>query len=102
LVSRLSLCLQPLHRGFEKWFHGSSYDLEAQILNDLPDWLKTVPRHPKANAVQDAYDAWKQAKATKGDARFRNCRQSVATIKFKNGNYTKGTWFPQLTFMVRL
>lgn len=86
-------CIEVLKNGF----HGSSYDLEAQILCDLPDWLKTVPRHPKANAVQDAYDAWKQAKATKGDARFRNCRQSVATIKFKNGNYTKGTWFPQLT-----
>jgi len=81
---------------FKNGFRGSSYDLEAQILNDLPDWLKTVPRHPKANAVQDAYDAWRQAKAHNGEAKFRSCRQSVATIKFKNGNYTKGTWFPQL------
>jgi putative transposase len=91
-------CIEALKNGFQ----GSSYDLEAQILNDLPDWLKTVPRHPKANAVQDAYDAWRQAKTNNGEAKFRRCRQSVATIKFKNGNYTKGTWFPQLTFMVRL
>lgn len=59
--------------------------------------MKTVPRHPKANAVQDAYDAWRQAKANKGEAKFRSFRQSVAAIKFKNGNYIKGTWFPQLT-----
>ena len=91
-------CIEALKNGFR----GSSYDLEAQILNDLPDWLKTVPRHPKANAVQDAYDALRQAKANNCEAKFRSCRQSVATIKFKNGNYTKGTWFPQLTFMVRL
>ena len=86
-------CIEALKNGFR----GSSYDLEAQILNDLPDWVKTVPRHPKANAVQQAYDALRQAKANNGEAKFRSCRQSVATINFKNGNYTKGTWFPQLT-----
>lgn len=82
---------------FKNGFHGSSYDLEAFVLNDLPDWLKTVPRHPKANAVQDAYDAWRQAKVNNGEASFRSCRQSVSAIKFKNGNFIKGTWFPQLT-----
>lgn len=86
-------CIEALKKGFR----GSSYDLEAQILKDLPAWLKTVPRHPKANAVQDACDAWRQAKANNGEAKFRSCHQSVATIKFKNGNYIKGVWFPQLT-----
>ncbi|MEY3868770.1 MAG: hypothetical protein RLZZ338_2661, partial [Cyanobacteriota bacterium] len=86
-------CIEAFKNGFQ----GSSYDLEALILNDLPEWLKTVPRHPKANAVQDAYDAWRQAKANNGEAKFRSCRQSVSAIKFKNGNFIKGTWFPQLT-----
>jgi putative transposase len=86
-------CIETFKNGFQ----GSSYDLEALVLNDLPEWLKTVPRHPKANAVQDAYDAWKQAKANDGEAKFRSCRQSVATIKFKVGNFIKCTWFPQLT-----
>jgi len=85
--------IEALKEGFK----GSSYDLEALILNNLPEWLKTVPRHPKANAVQDAYDAWKQAKTNKGEAKFRSCRQSVQCIKFKIGNYIKGTWFPRLT-----
>ncbi|MFB8792746.1 MAG: transposase [Microcoleus sp.] len=86
-------CIEAFKNGFQ----GSSYDLEALVLNNLPDWLKTVPRHPKANAVQDAYDAWRQAKANSGEAKFRSCRQSVSAIKFKNGNFIKGTWFPQLT-----
>ncbi|MDB9514993.1 transposase [Kamptonema animale CS-326] len=86
-------CIEAFKNGFQ----GSNYDLEALILNNLPEWLKTVPRHPKANAVQDAYDAWKQAKANNGKAKFRSCRQSVSAIKFKNGNFIKGTWFPQLS-----
>jgi putative transposase len=96
----LAGCRFVYNRGIEAFkngFQGSSYDLEAFVLNDLPEWLKTVPRHPKANAVQDAYDAWKQAKANNGEAKYRSCRQGVSTIKFKNGNYIKGTWFPQLT-----
>lgn len=86
-------CIEALKNGFQ----GSSYDLEALVLNNLPDWLKTVPRHPKANAVQDAYDAWKQASSNNGEVKFRSCRQSVSAIKFKHGNFTKGTWFPQLS-----
>jgi putative transposase len=43
-------CIEVLKNGF----HGSSYDLKAQILNDLPDWLKIVPRQPKTNALRDA------------------------------------------------
>lgn len=78
-------------------FKGSSYDLESKVLNNLPSWLRTVPRHPKANAVQDAYDAWKQALANGGEAKFRSCRNQIQSIKFKVGNYKNGTWFPQLT-----
>lgn len=78
-------------------FKGSNYDLEARVLNSLPMWLKTVPRHPKANAVQDAYDAWKQALTNGGEAKFRSCRSPCQSIKFKTGNYLHGTWFPQLT-----
>jgi putative transposase len=50
-------------------FSGGSYQLEAGLLNDptLPQWVKDAPRHPKANAVQDAYDAWKLAKANGGE-----------------------------------
>lgn len=86
-------CIAALKNGFS----GSSYDLEAQVLNSLPEWLKTVPRHPKANAVQDAYDAYQQAKANAGETKFRSCRQPVQAIKFKGGNYHSGTWFPRLT-----
>lgn len=78
-------------------FKGGNYELEARVLNNLPGWLKTIPRHPKANAVQDAYDAWKQARANGGEAKFRSCRQPTQSIKFKVGNYIHGTWFPQLT-----
>ncbi len=80
-------------------FDNGSYALEAAVLNSdtLPDWVKSVPRHPKANAVQDAWDAFKQARANKGEAKFRSCRLPTQSVKFKNGNYLHGRWFPQLT-----
>jgi putative transposase len=96
----LAGCRFVYNRGIEAFkngFQGSSYDLEALVLNNLPEWLKTVPRHPKANAVQDAFDAGKQAQANNGEAKYRSCRQGVSTIKFKNGNYIRGNWFPNLT-----
>jgi putative transposase len=76
---------------------GTSYELEKIVLNNLPEWLETVPRHPKANAVQDAYDAFKQAKKQGGVAKFRSCRQPNQTIKFKVGDYLNNSWFPRLT-----
>lgn len=87
--------IEKLKSGWE----GGNYELEALILNspDLPDWVKAVPRHPKANAVQDAFDANKQARVNNGEARFKSCRWYIQTIKFKNGNYHQGCWYPQLT-----
>lgn len=64
-------------------FVGGSYQLEACVLNNptLPQWVKDAPSSTKANAVQDAYDAWKLAKANGGEACFRSCRAPVQTVK---------------------
>lgn len=90
-----NLAVEALKGGF----NGGGYELEALVLNNpvLPEWVKDAPRHPKANAVQDAFDAWKQARANGGQASFRSCREPVHTIKFKAGGYRNSTWYPNLT-----
>ncbi|AFZ13715.1 transposase, IS605 OrfB family [Crinalium epipsammum PCC 9333] len=87
--------IEALKSGFE----GGSYQLEALILSNdlLPEWVKNAPRHPKANAVQDAFDSWKQARKNQGIASYRSCRTPVQTIKFKVGGFRNTTWYPNLT-----
>ena len=71
------------------------FELEKLVVNDpnLPDWIKEVPRAIKVNAVKDAHAAYQVSK----NAKFRSCRDQQQTIKFKNENYRKGTWYPKLT-----
>lgn len=75
-----------------------AYSLRNYVLGlDLPDWVKSAPVHPKENAIFDAWDAWKQAKSVKGEAKFRSCRQPVQSIKFHKVNFNGDTWYPSLT-----
>jgi putative transposase len=75
----------------------SAYSLRDYVLGmDLPEWVKSAPSHPKENAIFDAWDAWKQARASKGEASFRSCRQPSQSIKFHKVNFNGETWFPSL------
>lgn len=64
---------------------------------DRPDWVKELPGHQLQEAVADAPDATKQAKVNQGFAKFKSCRATSQTIKFKVGNWRRGTWYPRLT-----
>lgn len=64
---------------------------------DKPDWLDCLPGHQLQEAVAEAVDAFKQAKANKGQAKFKSCRAPSQAIKFKAGNFKKGTWYGKLT-----
>lgn len=75
----------------------SAYSLRDYVLGvDLPDWVRSAPSHPKENAIFDAWDAWKQARSSKGEASFRSCRQPSQSIKFHKVNFNGETWFPSL------
>ena len=64
---------------------------------DRPDWVKELPGHQLQEAVADAVDATKQAKVNQGFTKFKSCRATSQTIKFKVGNFRRGTWYPKLT-----
>ncbi len=74
------------------------YDMQAE-LRDLakPEWVKNLPGHQLQEAVADACDAHRQAIANKGSAYLKSCRATSQVIKFKAGNFKKGTWYPLLT-----
>lgn len=61
--------------------------------SDLPQWVKDAPCHIRQNAIFDAHRAYKISK----DCKFRSCRAPRQTIKFNDGNYSNGTWYPSLT-----
>ncbi|WP_197285365.1 MULTISPECIES: RNA-guided endonuclease TnpB family protein [Planktothricoides] len=61
--------------------------------SDLPQWVKETPCHIRQNAIFDAH----QAISASCDAKFRSIRDPRQTIKFNNSNFTKGTWYSQLT-----
>ncbi|NEO10126.1 MULTISPECIES: transposase [unclassified Moorena] len=76
-------------------YKGSAYDLQKLARKaDRPEWVKTLPGHQLQEAVADAIDAVKQAKANRGFARFKSCRETSQVIKFKAGNFKKGSWYP--------
>lgn len=86
--------IAKLKEGYE----GSCYDLQKTIREvEKPEWVKTLPGHQLQEAVADAFDAFKQAKANKGNAKFKSCKAPSQIIKFKVGNFKKGTWYPKLT-----
>ncbi len=76
----------------------STYDLQKQAREcDKSDWVNSLPGHQLQEAVADAVDAYKQAIANKGYAKFKSCRQVRQVIKFKAGNFKKGTWYATKT-----
>ena len=76
-------------------YKGSTYDLQKLAREaPRPDWVKQLPGHQLQEAVADAVDAAKQAKANGGFAKFKSCRQVSQVIKFKAGNFKKGCWYP--------
>ena len=76
----------------------SAYSLQSQARNSKrPEWVEQLPGHQLQEAVADARDAWEQAKKNGGDGNFKSCRAYSQVIKFKAGNYKKGTWYGQTT-----
>lgn len=61
--------------------------------SDLPDWVKETPCHIRQNAIFDAYQAY----SASTDAKFRSCRNIQQTIKFNDGNFSSGSWYPKIT-----
>jgi putative transposase len=59
----------------------------------LPQWVKDTPCHIKQNAIFDAHASYNKAK----NCKFRSCRAPSQTIKFNNGNYSNGMWYPRLS-----
>ncbi len=62
-----------------------------------PDWVKELPGHQLQEAVAEAVDATKQARINQGFAKFKSCRATSQVIKFKVGNFRRGTWYPSKT-----
>jgi putative transposase len=104
---------KQLHRIWKRWLNSYRWiynwtiaqlrDGENNLAYDLqklarkqerPDWVKELPGHQLQEAVADAVDAHKQAKANGGVAHFKSCRQPKQVVKFKAGNYKKGQWYP--------
>lgn len=76
----------------------SAFSLQALAREEnRPDWVKELPGHQLQEAVADAVDAHKQAKANIGNASFKSCRAFDQVIKFKVGNFKNGTWYCQAT-----
>ena len=76
----------------------SAYSLQSQARSsERPDWVKQLPGHQLQEAVADAYDAYWQSRKNGGDGRFKSCRAYSQVIKFKAGNYKKGTWYSKTT-----
>ena len=76
----------------------STYSLQSQARNsERPEWVKQLPGHQLQEAVADARDAYWQARKNGGDGSFKSCRAYSQVIKFKAGNYKKGTWYGKTT-----
>ncbi|MGK7898334.1 MAG: hypothetical protein AB4372_33160 [Xenococcus sp. (in: cyanobacteria)] len=65
--------------------------------SERPDWVKELPGHQLQEAVADAVDAYQQAKKNGGNGKFKSCRSYSQVIKFKVGNFKKGTWYQRKT-----
>ncbi|WP_233271106.1 hypothetical protein [Microcystis aeruginosa] len=51
------------------------YEMQATLRSfPKPDWVKALPGHQLQEAVADACDAYQQALANNGSARFKSCR----------------------------
>ncbi len=107
---------KELHRIWKQWLAGyrwiynwtiarlkygcsdSTYSLQSQARNsERPEWVKQLPGHQLQEAVADARDAYWQSRKNGGDGSFKSCRAYSQVIKFKVGNYKKGTWYGKTT-----
>lgn len=76
----------------------NAYNLQSQAKNtERPEWVKQLPGHQLQEAVADAVDAYWQSRKNGGDGSFKSCRAPSQVIKFKAGNYKKGTWYGRTT-----
>jgi putative transposase len=79
-------------------YKGSCFDLQKlQRDRNQPEWVKSLPGHQLQEAVADAFDAFKQAKVSKGQVKFKSCKAPSQIIKFKVNNFKNGTWYPRLS-----
>lgn len=61
--------------------------------SDLPEWVKETPCHIRQNAIEDAWDAHRQALANGGEAKFKSFRKPTHAIKFNPEDFGRGTWY---------
>ncbi len=78
----------------------SKSELRKAVLADVPDWVKDTPYSLRVFAVYDAKEAF-DASRKKGTAqheagKFRSIRDRIQSIKFRQEDYSNGTWFPTL------
>ena len=79
-------------------YQDSAYSLQKEARkSQKPQWVQELPGHQLQEAVADAVDAFWQSKKNNGEGNFKSCRAYSQVIKFKVGNYKKGTWYSRLT-----
>jgi putative transposase len=88
-------CIATLKK--DKSLSGFTLQKMVREAKDIPDWVNQIPGHQKQEACVEARDAFTQAKANKGEAKFKSCKATRQTIAFKVGNYKNGTWYTKLT-----
>ncbi len=76
---------------------GDDLDKILQKLENIPDWIKTLPGHQRQEASSEAFDAFKQARSQGGSAKFKSCKATSQTIQFKVGNFKSRTWYCNTT-----
>jgi putative transposase len=103
-----------LHKVWKRWlaayrwvFNWAVAELKNDFNGDLqkayraspavPGWVRVLPGHQAQEACDQAFDAYRQAKRNKGEAKFKSCKARSQTIQFKPGNYKRGTWYPRST-----
>lgn len=109
---------QNLHRTWKRWLAASRFcynqaieyqrqngfinrsHLRKAVLADVPDWVKGTPYSIRVLAVYDAKDAFdasrKNGSAQHEAGNFRSIRDRIQSIKFRQEDYSNGTWFPAL------
>jgi putative transposase len=81
---------------------GETLDKILQRLENIPDWVKTIPGHQRQEACFEAYDAFKRAKRDGGLAKYKSVKATSQAIQFKVGNYKNGTWYCSTTKGLKL
>ena len=87
-----TISLLRCYDGVEK-LNAESLDKYLQRLENIPDWVTSIPGHQRQEACFEAYDAFYRAKKDGGFAKFKSIKVTSQTIQFKVGNYKNGTWY---------